>query len=178
MMSMEDLHELVRGLVRQYKAKRVLINASSENCSSISLSLAKPSVSLSLMSETTTSTPNTVEFDDVERLASGEETRCTLMIKRIPRKYTLAELRQEIDETLGETGLYDLLYLPVDSAKMTNRGYAFINFIAPASVARFLQAFLGRQWNESNKRRKIAVICWANVQGKDSTLAHIKTEER
>jgi hypothetical protein len=100
------------------------------------------------------------------------------MIKRIPRKYTLAELRQEIDETLGETGLYDLLYLPVDSAKMTNRGYAFINFIAPASVARFLQAFLGRPWNESNKRRKIAVICWANVQGKDSTLAHIKTEER
>jgi hypothetical protein len=98
------------------------------------------------------------------------------MIKRIPRKYTMDLLRDEINGVLGDRGLYDLLYLPVDSAKMTNRGYAFINFIDTQGVETFVRLLSGREWEDLNKRNKTALVCWANVQGRDATLAHIKTD--
>jgi hypothetical protein len=98
------------------------------------------------------------------------------MIKKVPRKYTLDILRREIDEVLAMPGCYDLLYLPVDSAKMTNRGYAFINFTRAENVEDFVRAFLHRPWAELNKRSKTAAMYWANVQGKEATLAHINTE--
>ncbi len=75
--------------------------------------LGQPSGSLSLLSCTTASTPNLIDHEDVMRIQSGDETRTTLMIKQIPRRYTLELLRREIDRTLGQAGLYDLLYLPV-----------------------------------------------------------------
>jgi RNA recognition motif-containing protein len=73
-------------------------------------------------------------------------------------------------------GSYDLLYLPVDSAKMTNRGYAFINFTCAENVERFVREFINRPWKELNRKNKAAVLYWAFVQGKDATLAHINTE--
>jgi hypothetical protein len=112
------------------------------------------------------------------------------MVKKVPRKYvwplspnptytpryTLNSLRREIDQVLGEKNCYDLLYLPVDSAKMTNRGYAFINFKTPMHVERFVREFLDRPWIEMNRKTKSAVLYWAYVQGREATLAHINTE--
>lgn len=178
MMSMQELHELVRQLLTRHKETKGRDQMNLAESWQIPATLAKVSASVSLASATSAGTPNTIDIDDLPRIMSRIEMRTTLMIKRIPRKYTLALLRQEIDSVLRETGLYDLLYLPVDSAKMTNRGYAFINFASPEGVGKFVSAFVGRPWNELNKRHKLAVICWANVQGKESTLAHIKTEER
>lgn len=91
-------------------------------------------------------------------------------------RYTLEILRREIDHVLSASGAYDLLYLPVDSAKMTNRGYAFINFTSAKHVEAFVKEFLNRQWSELNRRGKAAGLHWAYVQGRDETLSHIKTE--
>lgn len=77
---------------------------------------------------------------------------------------------------MSVTGAYDLLYLPVDSAKMTNRGYAFINFTSSKHVEVFVREFLNRQWSEQNRRGRVAGLHWAYVQGRDGTLFHIKTE--
>ena len=131
---------------------------------------------VSCNSMSTVCTPNLVEEEDLRRVDAGLESRTTLMIKKVPRKYTLEILRREVDEVLACTNTYDLLYLPVDSAKMTNRGYAFINFTSPESVAVFVRAFRSREWCELNRRNKVAVIQWAYVQGRDATLAHINTE--
>ncbi|KAJ6824924.1 protein MEI2-like 2 isoform X1 [Iris pallida] len=49
---------------------------------------------------------------DLEKIASGEDTRTTLMIKNIPNKYTSKMLLASIDET--HMGTYDFLYLPID----------------------------------------------------------------
>lgn len=136
----------------------------------------KKSSEMSTTSMSTVSTPNLVEEDDLRRIDEGKETRTTLMIKKVPRKYTLEILRREVDEVLACTNTYDLLYLPVDSAKMTNRGYAFINFASAKSLAVFVRAFRSREWSELNRRSKVAVIQWAYVQGRDATLAHINTE--
>ncbi|TVU14740.1 hypothetical protein EJB05_38231 [Eragrostis curvula] len=49
---------------------------------------------------------------DIERIARGEDTRTTLMIKNIPNKYTSKMLLAAIDET--HRGTYDFIYLPID----------------------------------------------------------------
>lgn len=59
---------------------------------------------------------------------------------------------------------------------MTNRGYAFINFTSSKYVEVFVTEFLNREWSELNRRNKAAALYWAYVQGRDETLAHIKTE--
>lgn len=133
-------------------------------------------------------TSNLLSSIDIKRMESGSELRTTLMIKKVPRKYsnitsrrsirryTLQDLRKEIDNVLSIKAAYDLLYLPVDSAKMTNRGYAFINFTSSKYVEVFAREFVNRPWSELNRRGKIAALHWAYVQGRDETLAHIKTE--
>jgi hypothetical protein len=136
----------------------------------------KKSSEVNSSSMSTVCAPNMVEEEDLLRIDAGTESRTTLMIKKVPRKYTLDILRREVNEVLACRNPYDLLYLPVDSAKMTNRGYAFINFTAPESVAVFVRAFRRREWAELNRRSKVAVIQWAYVQGRDATLAHINTE--
>jgi hypothetical protein len=176
-MSSSDLHELVRFL---FQRKRVSEKSSmpTVNCDiAIPAALCKPKMTVSVSSlSTVSSTPNVIIREDLERIDRGSEVRTTLMIKRIPRKYTMDLLRDEINGVLGDRGLYDLLYLPVDSAKMTNRGYAFINFIDTQGVETFVRLFSGREWEDLNKRNKTALVCWANVQGRDATLAHIKTD--
>lgn len=131
---------------------------------------------------------NLVQMSDMKGIQDGTEHRTTLMVKKVPRKYvhdffirtcppryTLNTLRYEIESVLGEKNCYDLLYLPVDSAKMTNRGYAFINFKSPRHVGVFVREFLDRPWSEMNRKSKAAALYWAYVQGKEETLAHINT---
>ncbi|KAF4719489.1 hypothetical protein FOZ62_016272, partial [Perkinsus olseni] len=83
-----------------------------------------------------------------ELLRTGNDKRTTVMIKRIPRRYTVAMLRDEIDRRCPalRNGGYDLLYLPVDTAKVANRGYAFINFRSPKHVLVFASAFQNYEW--------------------------------
>jgi hypothetical protein len=179
---LRKLHEHVQRLVVARHSSSTdqpteILSKSSTDCNPPARdSLVKPSATWSLQSTTTIGTPNLLDFEDFTRLKDGTERRTTLMIKRIPRRYTLSILRKEVDCVLGESGLYDLLYLPVDSAKMTNRGYAFVNFVTPVAVQKFVEAFTDRVWSEWNRHGKAAVICWANVQGKELTLAHIRAE--
>ena len=112
-MSDMEIREVVRSLLRQHLLLHGHMIHSISLSSGIRHGLSKPSVSLSLLSSTTAASPNLIDIDDMRRIGTGEETRTTLMIKRIPRKYTLELLRQEIDSVMGESGLYDLLYLPV-----------------------------------------------------------------
>lgn len=57
---------------------------------------------------------------DLEKIASGEDTRTTLMIKNIPNKYTSKMLLSAIDE--HNKGTYDFLYLPIDFKNKCNVG--------------------------------------------------------
>jgi hypothetical protein len=108
---------------------------------------------------------------------SPELPRTTAMIKKIPRRYTLQDLRRELHELVSPTS-YDMLYLPVDSAKMTNRGYAFINFSDPSIVEDFMANLSGREWTlyGTTNGSKTAEVRWAKVQGRNETLSHIRNE--
>ncbi|KAF4657598.1 hypothetical protein FOL47_008380 [Perkinsus chesapeaki] len=119
-----------------------------------------------------------------ELLRTGNDTRTTVMIKRIPRRYTVAMLRDEIDRRCPalKNGGYDLLYLPVDTAKVANRGYAFINFRSPKHVLVFASAFQNYEWpgqrahgphQPANGEVKICEIYFAHIQGREETIRSV-----
>ena len=110
---------------------------------------------------------NLLNLDDI---ASGKDTRTTVMIRNIPIKYTDDILISELDEFKGK---YDCLYMPFDYEKKGNKGYAFINFVNPLHILYFHDKFDGKKWKlfESSK---ICELNSANFQGISEIQKHSK----
>ncbi|XP_073118242.1 protein MEI2-like 4 isoform X3 [Elaeis guineensis] len=108
---------------------------------------------------------------DIERIAHGEDSRTTLMIKNIPNKYTSKMLLAAIDE--HHRGTYDFIYLPIDFKNKCNVGYAFINMIDPQHIIPFYQTFNGKKWEKFNSE-KVASLAYARIQGKAALIAHFQ----
>ncbi|KAK1422817.1 hypothetical protein QVD17_18106 [Tagetes erecta] len=108
---------------------------------------------------------------DLDKIASGEDTRTTLMIKNIPNKYTSKMLLAAIDEKHNST--YDFLYLPIDFKNKCNVGYAFINMLSPTHIIPFYQAFNGKKWEKFNSE-KVASLAYARIQGKAALVTHFQ----
>ncbi|KAJ6838568.1 protein MEI2-like 2 isoform X1 [Iris pallida] len=108
---------------------------------------------------------------DLEKIANGEDTRTTLMIKNIPNKYTSKMLLAAIDET--HMGTYDFLYLPIDFKNKCNVGYAFINMISHSHIVSFYEAFDGKKWGKFNSE-KVASLAYARIQGKSALVTHFQ----
>ncbi|KAL2930737.1 Protein MEI2-like 2 [Bienertia sinuspersici] len=85
---------------------------------------------------------------DLEKIANGEDTRTTLMIKNIPNKYTSKMLLASIDE--NHKGTYDFIYLPID-----------------------FKAFNGKKWEKFNSE-KVASLAYARIQGRTALIAHFQ----
>lgn len=162
-----------------------------------------------------------VNLVDVEQVMAGRDTRSTLMIKRLPRKYILSSLSAEINNVMrslfevlpviqfdGKEALlptlprdqvyFDLLYVPMDAGRSSNRGYAFINMRSPILAAYLFMAFNDRPWSMQASStvptgtidipstattsassvvaapvEKRAQVVFADIQGKEATLFHI-----
>ncbi|KQJ82362.1 hypothetical protein BRADI_5g08580v3 [Brachypodium distachyon] len=108
---------------------------------------------------------------DIERIACGEDSRTTLMIKNIPNKYTSKMLLTAIDE--NHRGTYDFIYLPIDFKNKCNVGYAFINMITPEHIVPFYKIFHGKRWEKFNSE-KVASLAYARIQGKSALIAHFQ----
>ncbi|GAB4827272.1 Protein MEI2-like 2 [Ancistrocladus abbreviatus] len=108
---------------------------------------------------------------DLEKIASGEDSRTTLMIKNIPNKYTSKMLLAAIDE--NHKGTYDFLYLPIDFKNKCNVGYAFINMLSPSHIIPFYEAFNGKKWEKFNSE-KVASLAYARIQGRAALIAHFQ----
>ncbi|KAI3719716.1 hypothetical protein L6452_20618 [Arctium lappa] len=122
--------------------------------------------------------PNTNQMDnkkqfqlDLDKIASGEDTRTTLMIKNIPNKYTSKMLLAAIDE--NHSGTYDFLYLPIDFKNKCNVGYAFINMLSPMHIIPFYQVFNGKKWEKFNSE-KVASLAYGRIQGKAALVTHFQ----
>nr|CAB3460493.1 unnamed protein product [Digitaria exilis] len=92
------------------------------------------------------SPPGTIESEnkkqfelDLDRIAKGEDSRTTLMIKNIPNKYNCKLLLAVIDE--NHRGTYDFIYLPIDFKNKCNVGYAFINMTDPQHIIPFYKVY-------------------------------------
>jgi len=89
--------------------------------------------------------------------------KTTAMFRNIPNKYTQASLLKEID-SMDFAGTYNFFYLPMDTHNQTNVGYAFINFVYPSDMERFIQIFTGHQFR-THLSPKIGRVSAAHLQG-------------
>nr|POE56678.1 gpi ethanolamine phosphate transferase 2 [Quercus suber] len=110
-----------------------------------------------------TITPQTVV---PARIENGQDVRTTLMLRNIPNRITIWQLKGIVDRTCH--GTYDFVYLRMDFAKNTNVGYAFINFIDPAYILLFVNDVLGKPW--AGRSNRMAEVSYATIQGLDCLI--------
>ncbi|KAL0720298.1 hypothetical protein Bca4012_034897 [Brassica carinata] len=108
---------------------------------------------------------------DLDRIATGDDTRTTLIIKNIPNKYSYKMLVAEIDEK--HKGDYDFLCLPIEFKNKCNMGYAFVNMVSPLHIVPFQQTFNGKSWEKFNSG-KVASLAYAEIQGKSALASYMQ----
>lgn len=108
---------------------------------------------------------------NVDHIVSGEDTRTTLMVTKIPKMYTQSMLISQIEECEEGRfrGKFDFFYLPMDLKNKRNFGYHFINFISTEELAAFVSFFSGRAWDRFNSG-KVCIINYARIQGLRSLI--------
>jgi len=113
--------------------------------------------------------------EDLQQKYAGVDCRSndeitTFMIKNTPRRYTDDALMLELSNFLGSDS-YDFLYMPWDTKRAHNVGYAFVNFV-DADTARKCSALLdGQNWRLVQSPKAIKLIP-AHVQGLVLNLVH------
>merc|ERR1719356_1272141 len=95
----------------------------------------------------------------------------TIMLRNIPQRYNRDLLLEDMDER-GFAGAYDFFYLPIDFSTTHSVGYAFINFISEAELARFKSVYAGLKLSDESP--KVCEICEAKVQGKAGNLEYYR----
>jgi len=81
------------------------------------------------------------------------------MLRNMPNNQTRKMLIDLLDRQ-GFAGQYDFLYLPMDFATRASMGYAFVNFVSPASASHFMSCFDGfSKW--SIPSRKVCGVSWS-----------------
>ncbi|CAK9029825.1 unnamed protein product [Durusdinium trenchii] len=108
-----------------------------------------------------------------EQFEKGEtKLETTLMLRNVPNAYDRETLMEELD-SVGFEGLFNFLYLPIDSATKNNVGYAFVNFKDESSCRDCKKRmdgyfFKGQPYN----RKRAAIVSVAHLQGLAANLEH------
>ncbi|XP_022938871.1 meiosis protein mei2-like [Cucurbita moschata] len=109
----------------------------------------------------------------------------TLMIKNIPNQFKRRDLLQLLDrycQVMNQrrdsrpdfyVSEYDFVYLPMDfmrswyEGKVSNLGYAFVNFTTSMAASQFCAVYHNYKW-DVNVNKKICEITEARIQGKEA----------
>jgi len=124
---------------------------------------AQPIKLSSLISEQQTMISPVVGASVQVGVMNGREPVTTVMLRNIPQKYDRETLIDVLNKT-GFAGTFDFFYLPIDFSTTNSVGYAFINFINEAELARFRAAYVGKKLSEESP--KVCEVCDAKLQGK------------
>jgi len=90
-------------------------------------------------------------------------TMCDAMICCIPCRITTAEFEQGLNR-FGLAGMYDSVYLPQNSKKRSNYGYAFVHFTQPEYFEEACRQLGGKPFDPS-KLSKPCQVKFARLQG-------------
>ncbi|CAJ1971831.1 unnamed protein product [Sphenostylis stenocarpa] len=109
----------------------------------------------------------------------------TVMIRNVPNQFRFNDLLHILDEHCllqnksivdpEEWSKFDFVYLPMDYRKhaiekrVSNLGYAFVNFTTPKAAFGFYRQFQGLEWDVA-QNKKICEINVAQYQGKDTLI--------
>jgi hypothetical protein len=92
----------------------------------------------------------------------------TLMVRNLPRRYTVRDLLLE----WKPDGSFDMLHVPMDPDLCYSKGYCFVNFISPeAAVAFHARVHKTRLKFQKGKTLNISAA-W--LQGRQKNLEHFK----
>jgi len=81
----------------------------------------------------------------------------TLMIRNLPRRYTEEALLYEL-EAFTTPNSYNFLYLPWDSRRSSNVGYAFVNFIDASTASSLRERLNGKPWRLVQTPKEIKIL--------------------
>ena len=114
---------------------------------------------------------NEINEDVIKEILISKEKRTSLMIGKIPEKFLVQQLLEEIDSQLNiinpEDRIYDYFYIPMSGKKkQKNLKYAFINLVHPLYVVHFYYKFRNYKWVKFNSNRDFS-IRFADKQGKE-----------
>merc|ERR1719272_2242703 len=87
----------------------------------------------------------------------------TVMIRNIPCRFSREEAMSFLDE-VGLRGLYDLVYLPMNSSGRANLGYIFVDFVSTEAVQECRGILTGRKFGISDTTKRCEVS-YARMQG-------------
>ncbi|CAK9327746.1 unnamed protein product [Citrullus colocynthis] len=122
--------------------------------------------------------------DPVENIVPCSEIT-TVMIKNIPNQFKRRDLLQLLDrycQVMNQqrnsrpdfcASEYDFVYLPMDfmrswyERKVSNLGYAFVNFTTAMAASQFCAVYHNYKW-DVNVNKKICEITEARIQGKEA----------
>lgn len=103
----------------------------------------------------------------------NEEWLTTVMLRNLPIEYT-CEMLLELFDSMGFSGLYDFVYLPIDYKTRWGRGFAFINLISPVHAQHFMKSFDGFS-NWPFPSQKVCKCTWSDqTQGLDANIARYR----
>ena len=101
-------------------------------------------------------TKDSEDSSDGSPAAWGEATT-TVMVRNIPTRYTSISLIDVLKEH-GFDKTFDFIYLPMDFRTKKNVGYAFLNFIHPEYVEKFVAQFQGLQLKASTSQKSLEIV--------------------
>ena len=109
----------------------------------------------------------------IDRIRLGIEVRTTLMLRNIPNRMDVHRVKKILDSC--SFGRFDFSYLRIDFENNCNMGYAFVNFLDPADVIRFVETWVGKFWapdidGRARRGPRIADVWWAQCQGLDCLI--------
>ena len=112
-------------------------------------------------------------YIDRERVKEGIDVRTTIMVCNIPNEMTIDQFKSVVDSVCF--GRYDFIYLRIDFAKNTNVGYAFVNFLTPVDMMKFVDRFDGQEYiagmgYHPKKGPRLGEMAYATNQGQDSVI--------
>lgn len=82
----------------------------------------------------------------------------TVIMRNIPNRFSHTGLAAVMD-TKGFSGVYDLIYVPLDFATGVSFGYAFVNLSSVEEADRFIASFDGYKWGGSSQKVCAVVRC-------------------
>jgi hypothetical protein len=96
----------------------------------------------------------------------------TLMLRHIPNA-TKARSLIDLMDSMGFKDKIDYLYLPCDTTTMSNKGYAFVNFIDPEDAKKFMVVMQGYALNAYSSKR--VELTRADAQGVAANLMRLQS---
>lgn len=112
------------------------------------------------------------EPDLAQKYGSNGQLITTLMIRNIPAEYTQDMMLQEVIKSLGGAEL-DFFYLPWDTQRNANAGYAFVNFCSPGEARKCIRVFTNHKFKKF-QNQKLGKVSPAHIQGLENNLLHFQ----